>query len=193
MDESKLPPRKQPPEVPRLSGPEVRSRTFRKALFGYGVEEVDAFLEHVARVIDRAARHERDLTERLQALEEEVRRFRAREAELTRLREEAEAESARVRQDAEEHAQRILREAEKGAQLVRGKAEEWLASLFERVEETERRRTSFFTAFRSALDSHYELLRKDEAATVPLKTELMQFLRKSFEVPAENRTPRLNS
>ena len=191
MDETKV--RKSPPEMPRLSGPEVRSRTFKKGLFGYHVEEVDAFLEHVARVIDRAARHERELTEKLQAAVEELSRFRAREEEIARTRQEVDAEAERIRRDAEEHAQRMLREAEKGAQLVRAKAEEWLASLFERVEETERRRTSFFTAFRSALDSHYELLRKDEAATVPLKAELTQFLRKSFENAGEVRSQRLNS
>lgn len=186
--------RKQPPEMPRLTGPEVRSRTFKKSVFGgYNVEEVDAFLEHVARVIDKAARHERETAERLQALLEETGRARTRETELVKLREQAEADAAKTRADAEEHAERIVREAEKGAQMVRQKAEEWLASLFERVEETERRRTSFFTAFRSALDSHYELLRKDEAATVPLKAELTQFLRKSFEAPIEHRGSRLNS
>lgn len=182
MDESK----------PRLSGPEVRSRTFKKSVLGYNVDEVDGFLEHMSRVIERAARHERELSERLAVLQDELVRFRGREAEVEKAREQAEAEAVKSRQDAEEHAQRILREAEKGAQMVRAAAEEWLESLFERVEETERRRTSFFTAFRSALDSHYELLRKDEAATVPLKAELTQFLRKSFEQPVEVR-PRLNN
>lgn len=193
MDDAKVPPRKLPPEIPHLTGPEVRHRTFKKALFGYKVEDVDAFLEHMARVIDKAARHEREMAEKMHGLQEELARFRARESELSQLREDSERQAEEIRREAEEHAQRALREAEKGAGLVRAKAEEWLASLFERVEETERRRTSFFTAFRSALDSHYELLRKDEAATVPLKAELTQFLRKSFEAPAETRGPRLNS
>ena len=193
MEEPTLATRKLPPEMPRLSGPEVRSRTFKKALFGYNVDEVDAFLENVARVIDRAARHERDTNDKLRALEEEVAGYLLREAEIATLKEKAEADAEESRRNSDEYSQRMLREAEKGAQMVRVKAEEWLASLFERVEETERRRTSFFTAFRSALDSHYELLRKDEAAAVPLKAELTQFLRKSFDAPTDARNLRLNS
>jgi hypothetical protein len=47
------------------------------------------------------------------------------------------------------------------------------------VEETQRQKKNFLTAFRSALDSHYALIRSEEEDAEPLAGKLSGILRSS--------------
>lgn len=174
--------------TPKFSAAEIRARGFKKGVFGYAGEEVDQFLDQVAKQVDRAQRTERELQEKVQALQEEVLRFRAREAEIQKTREKVQAELEVQRAQTVEECQKLLAESEAKAQAVRERTEEWLAQVLERIEETERRKSSFLTAFRSALDSHYELLRKEEEELEPLGSELSKHLRESFRAPEPRAT-----
>lgn len=153
---------------------------------GYSTAEVETFLEEMARLAEKSIRTEKELQDRVQALNEELVRWKGREAEIGKLREKAQNDAGQLRAEAERDASKTLAEVEERANEIRNRTEQWLEDVIAKVEETERRRTSFVTAFRSALDSHYALLKAEEEPSESLGAKLSEFLSGEAPPPAAN-------
>lgn len=161
----------------KLSPVEVRTKEFRRVMLGYDPKEVVDFLEVIAKSYEKMQKQEKELLEKIQSLNDEVIRWRGKENEIQKQRERLQAEASDIRGRAEAEAQKIYAEVEQKAGEVRNKTEAWLEKVLEEVEETERRRNNFVSAFRSALDSHYELLKKEDAPWEPLSQHLGSLLK----------------
>lgn len=164
-------------EPGRPTPEEISSKEFKRVLWGYAPEEVLAHLQQLAKHWEKAVKTEKEQAEKIHALGEEITRWRGKEAELNRFKEKLTAETEELRAKGVAEAAEALAETERRAQEIRQRTEEWLETVLAQVEETERQRHNFVTAFRSALDSHYALLQTEEKQTEPLSARLSQALR----------------
>lgn len=164
----------------KLTPAEIKTRDFKRIMWGYSPEEVVSFLEMTAKAWEKVQKQERDLQLKIQAMGDELIQWKGREGELVKLREKALAEAEGIRQKATEDATKIYLEMEERAAQIRQRTEEWLTTVIEQVEATERQKHSFVTAFRTALESHYELLNREQNESAPLGTQLSQFLKEAM-------------
>ena len=116
--------------------------------------------------------HHQILGDRIVKLEAEVASWQAREKEIEEIKASAIAES-----------KKLLAETEEKAESIRVKTETWLEEVIAQVEETQRQKKNFLTAFRSALDSHYALIRTEEEDAEPLTAKLTDVLRGKTRTP----------
>jgi cell division initiation protein len=161
----------------KINPVEIKNREFKKSVWGYAPQEVVDFLDATAKAWERVQKQEKDLLEKVKTLTDEVLMWRKREQEFEAQKVRAEQDAKGIKEKAEEESRLILQEVNQRAEEIRGRTEEWLADVIKEVEETERRRDSFVSAFRAALDQHYALLERNPEATKPLETYLEHFLR----------------
>ncbi len=159
---------------------EIKNKDFKRMLWGYSPQEVIQFLDLTAKAWEKVQRQEKELLDKIHSLNEELLRWKGREGELVKMKERANFEADGIRQQANDDAARIFSEVEQRAIAIRQKTEEWLAEVIEQIEATERQKLSFVTAFRTALESHYEILKHEEAQTEPLGSRLSQFLKETM-------------
>lgn len=162
-----------------LSPLEIKNKEFKKTMLGYSPEEVIGFLDGVAKLWEKVQKNERELIHRIERLEQTIQAWQARESDLEKIREE-------VLKQAAEQAKQLLADSEQRAQVIREGTETWLAEVLQEVEEVERRKNNFITAFRSALDSHYEILKMDQTNQEPIAVKLSSFL-KTSKKPVESK------
>jgi len=134
----------------------------RKAVRGYDVAQVDAFLDIVADRLEQVVQHNRSLSDRLSGLGEQLEAYKEREHALNEalltaqeLREEARSqarrESALKLQEAEVQAKQLVEAAERTVQSSAG-----------RMEELRSRRRHFLDSFRESLQRYMEELDIEE-------------------------------
>lgn len=159
-----------------LTPNEVKNKEFKRSPFGYSPDQVIEFLDTVSKCWERVQRREKELIDEIRILNEEIDRLNSRETEIEQLRVAALEDAERIREQAREEAKGYFEGVKQRSEDIRGRTEEWLADLLNRVEETERRRNSFLTAFKSALDQHYEILNTDLEKNQGLESQLTHFL-----------------
>ena len=160
-----------------ISPQEIKNKEFRRSAFGYAPREVVLFLDQIARTWERVQKTERDLRERVSILEGELDAWKGKEAELLEKARGVDQEIRRKVHEADREAQKAFEEIEHRAEEVRKKTEAWLEGLIQEINETEKQKTSFLTALRLALDSHYSLIHEETSVGVPLAERLNQFLK----------------
>lgn len=166
---------------------EIKNKEFKKTMMGYSPEQVVEFLEKVSKVWERVQKQEKEYLKRIDDLEYVIAEYQAKEDEVRQIRDMAQNDADAIRKEAGKEGERILKEVEERAQNIKVKTEEWLAEVIARVEETEQRKQNFMRAFRSALDSHYELLQKDQDSKEPISIQLDQFLKSNLVSGNESR------
>lgn len=161
----------------RISPTELKNKEFKKVMRGYCPEEVVAFLDQTAKAWVQVQKREKDLLQKIESLSAEISHWRQRESEIAKIKQDALKEAEQIKEVGAKDAQNLLNQVEEKAQEIRVKTEEWLAEVINRVQETERQKNNFMTAFKSALDSHYELIKNDQQLAQPLSHELDSFLK----------------
>lgn len=159
-----------------LTPNEVKNKEFKRSAFGYSPHQVVEFLDTVSKAWERVQRREKELIEEIRVLNEEIETLHQRECEIEEVRLRALEEAERIREQGRQDAVKYFDEVKQRSEEIRGKTEEWLTSLITQVEETERRRNSFLTAFKVALDQHQELLSSDLEKNRGLENQLTHFL-----------------
>jgi len=165
---------------PKLTPLEIKNKEFKRVMWGYAPQEVIAFLDETAKAWEKVQKQEKELHDKVHSLNEELLRWKGREGEMVKLKERAAVEADAIRQKANEDVARVFAEVEDKANHIRTRTEDWLAQVIEQIEATERQKHSFMTAFRTALESHYELLKNEETDTEPLGARLHQFLKQTM-------------
>jgi cell division initiation protein len=161
----------------KISPTEIKNKEFKKVMLGYSPEEVVEFLDLTAKAWSQVQKKEKELIQKIDSLNAEISHWRQRESEISKIKEEAIKEAETIIQAASQEAETLFKQVEDKAQDIRQKTEEWLAEVINQVEETERRKNSFISAFKSALDSHYEIIKNDQQASEPLSHRLDIFLK----------------
>jgi cell division initiation protein len=161
-----------------LSPAEIKNKDFKKTMLGYSPEEVVGFLDQVAKLWEKVQKKERDLNSQIDQLKAEIKSWENKRADFAKLQEMAKADAQKIITLAQEDAQKIIDESENRSQEVRKNTENWLTEILEEVQEVEKRKANFITAFRSALDSHYEILKTEQDAEDSLTHKLHEYLKK---------------
>jgi cell division initiation protein len=161
----------------KISPTELKNKEFKKVMLGYSPEDVVSFLDQTAKAWTQVQKREKELIQKIESLNAEISHWRQRETEINKIKQDAIKEAEAIIEAGSEEAQKLFRQVEEKAQDIRQKTEEWLAEVINQVQETERRKSNFMTAFKSALDSHYELIKNDEELTEPLSQRLDSFLK----------------
>lgn len=162
----------------KLTPNDIKNREFKKSMRGYCPRDVVEFLDEVATVWESVQTHEKKLLKEIESLNEQLRGWENRRTEMDDLRNKALKEAESIRIQASEEGVRLIREVEARASGVRLKTEEWLARVIADLEETQRQKNNFVSAFKSALDSHYELIKPDLSSGEALGNQLKDFLQK---------------
>jgi len=142
-----------------LSPAEIKNKDFKKTMLGYSPEEVVGFLDQVAKLWEKVQKREKDLFGEIEQLRSDLKGWESKQ------------------QKAEAEAAKIIQEAETRSNEIRRNTESWLAAVVQEVEEVEKRKANFITAFQSALDSHYEILKKEQGETDSLTLKLHDYLK----------------
>lgn len=159
---------------------EIKNKEFKKVMLGYAPEQVVEFLEKISKVWEKVQKNEKELIRKIDDLETLISEYQAKEDEVRQIRDMAQSDAEAIRKEAGKEAERILQEVEGRADNIKAKTEEWLAEVIAKVEETEKRKANFMRAFRSALDSHYELLKQEQEGAEPISIQLDQFLKSNL-------------
>lgn len=170
-----------------ISPNEIKNKEFKKIMLGYSPEQVVEFLDKVSKIWERVQKQEKSLLKRIDDLEYTIAEYQAKEDEVKQIREMAQSDAEIIRKEAGSEGERILKEVEERANGIKVKTEEWLCEVIARLEETEKRKENFMRAFRSALDSHYEILQKEQDAKEPISLQLDQFLKSNLVSGNESR------
>lgn len=168
----------------KLSPTEIKNKEFKKVMLGYSPEDVVAFLDQTAKHWTQVQKKEKELIQKVESLTEELSGWKQRESEINQIKQNAIKEAEEIIEAGSEEAAKLFKQVEEKAQEIKQKTEEWLAQVISQVEETERRKNSFMSAFKSALDSHYELIKNEQESTEPLSRRLDTFLKSVMESSA---------
>lgn len=161
----------------KLTPTEIKNKEFSKAMLGYNPKEVVEFLDATAKAWEKVQKNEKELLDKIHSLNDEILRWKGREGEMEKLKERANQEAEAIREEARQQAQKLFIEVEEKANAIRAKTEEWLGNVIAEVSETERQKSNFMTAFKSALDSHYALIKAEQEEGEPLTAKLSHLLK----------------
>ncbi len=170
----------------KISPTELKNKEFKKVMLGYSPEEVVSFLDKTAKAWTLVQKREKELLQKIESLNAEISHWRQKETEITRIRQEAIKESEVVKEAGLKDAEKLFRQVEERAQDIRMRTEEWLTEVINQVQETERQKSHFMTAFKSALDSHYDLIKNDQELSEPLSQRLDNFLKTVTQSPSSH-------
>lgn len=107
----------------RITPIDIHQKEFRRSLRGYNEEEVDTFLDEVARELEKLFQENIDLNEKVEKLERKVEHYQNFEDALKETMQSAQKSSEELRNNAENAAKLIIREAQLKADQIRRKAE----------------------------------------------------------------------
>ncbi|MFM8314997.1 MAG: DivIVA domain-containing protein [Deltaproteobacteria bacterium] len=161
----------------KISPTEIKNKEFKKVMLGYSPEEVVEFLDKTAKAWTQVQKKEKELIQKIESLNAEISHWRQRESEIVKVKQDAIKEAEAIIEEGSKEAEKLFRQVEDKAQEIKQKTEEWLAEVINQVQETERRKNNFVTAFKSALDSHYEWIKNDQNSVEPLSHQLDSFLK----------------
>lgn len=138
---------------------ELRHTPLGRSLFGYRRADVDDMVEELAAAYQELWQDRVDLRDRVEELEDELKRHRENEELLRRTLISAEKHAADQKEAARQEAQQIVREAEQEAREVLGEAHHARAAIWrdmqgleQRIREQRARYRAFLTTAEAILD-----------------------------------------
>lgn len=146
----------------KLSPLDIYNKEFKKATFGYNVNQVDEFLEEVGLAFER-------LLKEVNALQDENERMKERLATYEEMEEKFERMLAAVQKTAREQTEQARKEAEVIIQKAEIKAEQIMKETkrklqeeYKVLQELKGNKDLFKIRFRTLLESHLKMLEEDE-------------------------------
>jgi cell division initiation protein len=147
----------------KLSPLDIRHKEFHRGMRGYADAEVDEFLDSVADEFERVVKENAELSDRLEAIQEQLGHYRGIEDTLQKTLLSAQQNADEVRAGAQKEAQLVLRDAEV-------KARDALNDAYGAKQEVEREivllrnaEAEFRFKFRALLEGYLKQLAGDEA------------------------------
>ncbi len=148
---------------------DIQNKEFERTFRGYDIEDVDEFLDRIAKDLDQLIRENNDHKEQVAMLHEKNKTYHKMEETMhnaivvaqetaEEVKHSAKREAELIRKDAEREAKQILEEARLRAGRVLGEHEELL-----------KRARVFKMRFKAFLETQLTLLESDEWMTEQLK------------------------
>mgnify|MGYP001086275650 CR=1 FL=1 len=152
---------------------DIQKKDFRHVLRGYSEDEVDTFLDQVAKEFENLIRENQELREKVVQTEQSVARYREIEEAIKNTMVMAQKSTEELRQNAEKEASILLdrsrieadqlaREAEQEAAAIIREAEKRVSEMNSEYERLKREAHIFRVRFRTFLESQIKLLDSEE-------------------------------
>jgi len=135
-------------------------KEFSQRFRGYDVNQVDAFLEDVAKELERISKEYARLKEEVDILKEELAVSREKERSLHEELLVAQTMGDDIRDKAEQEASRIVSGAQLDAQKVMAEVRQQCGSLQQEITAMNQKREQFETSLRSLLEGYLNTLGK---------------------------------
>jgi cell division initiation protein len=146
----------------RVSPLDIRKQEFTKAFRGYEIEEVNAFLQMIAREFEEARDDHRRLEDQLRGLEEKIRHYERVEEALQEALQTARDSTRKAVQNAEERARLIVRDAESRASEITRDAQSSLETMRAETGRLANRQHEIVARLRAFLTAETEMLNRFE-------------------------------
>ena len=143
-----------------ISPAEILEKEFAQRFRGYDVHQVNAFLEEVAKEVDRVLKENTRLKEEVENLKEQLAASREKERSLNEELLVAQTMGDDIRARAEQEASRIVSGAQLDAQKVLAEVRQQCASLQQEITAMNQKREQFETSLRSLLEGYLNTLGK---------------------------------
>ena len=156
----------------------VRQKEFSTRFRGFDIQEIDSFLEEVAKEIeDLNNKVERVLIDK-ERLDLENQGYREREDTLKKSMIQAQKVLDQLKENAEKSSQNIVAEAEVRAEKILSRAHNRLSQLHNDINELKRQRIQLEMQIGSILESHSKMLEitKDENKAADETDSTLKFL-----------------
>ncbi len=137
---------------------DLRKQEFKKAMRGYDVHEVDAFLEMVAKEMEDLLRENGVMLERLRELDQKIEDYRSMEKTLQGTLTSAQKTADDLKKNADKEAELILRNTKIKATHLVEEARAKLANLQAELSALEEQKEIFIARFRSMIEIQQRLL-----------------------------------
>ncbi len=144
----------------KISPKEILEKEFPLRFRGYDVNQVDAFLEDVAREFERMLRELQSVQEEREQLQEEVAALREKERNLKEELLVAQSMGEDIRARAEQEASRIIAGAQFDAQKILAEVRQQCASLQQEITAMNQKREQFETSLRALLEGYLNIIGK---------------------------------
>ena len=137
---------------------EIQKKTFKNSGMRYDKRDVDAFLDQVTVDYETLYRENRDLKDKLSALNERVQYFSTQQDTISKSVLLAQNMANGIQAQAEKEAKHIIREAKTKAEMLLGDAQNELAGIHQQTIELVQQYERFKQQFRALASSEMELL-----------------------------------
>jgi cell division initiation protein len=155
----------------KLSAEDIANQSFEKCFRGYSPEQVEEFLEVVAREWEHLRSALEQARQEVEEKQEKLEEYREREKSLQESLEMAKRVSDEIKEKAEREAELKIADAEVEAERILAGVEDDVASLQEDIHALRQQRNRYEAEFRSLLSSHQEMLDrmsgKDQPSGIP--------------------------
>ena len=159
----------------RITPIEIKKQEFKRAMRGYDVDEVDTFLDIIAKEYENLINENERLDKQVAALEAELKHFKDVEKTLKQTLYNVQQTSQLSKENSQKEAGLIRKEAELAAAQMLDKAKAEVLKMKEEVTALHRQKESFIARLRHLLSSQLELIEvlgvdDEEAARIKKKT-----------------------
>jgi cell division initiation protein len=137
---------------------DLRKQEFKKAMRGYDVHEVDAFLEMVAKEMEDLLRDNGVMLERLRELDQKIEDYRSMEKTLQGTLTSAQKTADDLKKNADKEAELILRNTKIKATHLVEEARARMANLQAELSALEEQKEIFIARFKSMIEIQQRLL-----------------------------------
>ena len=142
---------------------DIQQQQFKGKMFGgLDQDDVDTFLQLVAREFEELIRENADLKQQIKKTEAERDEHLQREEQLRETMLAAQRVTEEMKANAQKEASLIVSEAELKAERLLAEGELNQSRLNDQILELKRQRVQFESAFKSLLDTHYKMLNLNE-------------------------------
>lgn len=145
-----------------LTPVDIHNKEFSKGFRGYDEDEVNEFLEQVIKDYELLIRENKELEEKLAAMNERLGHFNTIEETLNKSIVVAQEAAEEVKGNALKEAKLIIREAEKNADRIVNESLSKARKIALEIEELKKQSKVFRTRFRMLIEAQLDLLQSDD-------------------------------
>ncbi|QGG47949.1 DivIVA domain-containing protein [Heliorestis convoluta] len=161
---------------------EIHQKEFKKSAWGYKAEEVDFFLDRIARAHEALYKENMILKEKIAQVEDNLCRYKKLEETLSTTLLLAQKTADEVKSSAQRESELMLKEAKHQAEIIITNAKDKQKELEQNFEHLKNQSRQFRLQFKAMLLSQLEALNEDEVA----KKEIDEKNQKKVECKKES-------
>lgn len=176
----------------RVSPLDIRKQEFTKAFRGYEIEEVNAFLQMLAREWEEVRDDNRRLEEQIRGLEDKIKHYERVEEALQEALQTARDSTRKAVNNAEERARLIVRDAEARASEITRDAETRLERMESETTRLGNRQHEIIARLRAFLQAETDMLERFEKSQLD-ESEEQSARKPARQVPSPTLTAQKSS